>query len=271
LSNLLGKKVEEQSKKLVTRKKKAQPKQKITPIKDQTARWLSLTTEQLKIELNDLKKYPESKILKQAASSILKPNEKRFRKREKIINTIIERISEERAIANIGRWLVIFLDGGKKISEKEIQILYQTHPYLIEREFLNKKIIPQYTLRSGFADIVVFLEEEIVVVELKVDPLEISHLLQLNGYLEDFKHEFKKIKKIRGILIGKEPKENLNGSIEALSFEVKIIILKKEISTEIKLCENCRLANDIDNLKCFNCSNSSFFKWLYVNFFIISY
>ena len=103
MSNLLGKKVEEQSKKLVTRKKKAQPKQKITPIKDQTARWLSLTTEQLKIELNDLKKYPESKILKQAASSILKPNEKRFRKREKIINTIIERISEERAIANIGR------------------------------------------------------------------------------------------------------------------------------------------------------------------------
>ncbi len=153
-----------------------------------------------------------------------------------------------------------FLYDDEKITESEIQILYQTHPYLVEQDFLNRKIIPQYTLTSGFADIVVFLDDEIVVIELKVVPLEISHLLQLYGYLEDIKQEFIDIKKVRGILIGKEPKENLNSSIEALLYEVKIIILKKEISIKIKFCENCRLANDIDNLICFYCSNSSFFR-----------
>ena len=46
-------------------------------------------------------------------------------------------------------------------TEKQIQILYQTHPYLIESEFLNKKVIPQYHLLSGFADIAIFMEDEI--------------------------------------------------------------------------------------------------------------
>ena len=38
-----------------------------------------------------------------AANSVLRTDEKRLRKREKIINAIIERISEERAIAHLGR------------------------------------------------------------------------------------------------------------------------------------------------------------------------
>ena len=101
-----------------------------------------------------------------------------------------------------------FLYDKDSISEKEIQILYQTHPYLIEKKFLDQKTVPQYTFPSGFADIVVFLENEIVVIELKVDPLENSHLLQLSGYLEDAKREFKNAK-LRGILIGKAPKNNL--------------------------------------------------------------
>jgi len=83
-----------------------QPKKKtkLKPkIKDQTYRWLNLTIEQLKKELNDLNTYPDTKALKMAANSVLRANEKRFRKREKIINTIIERISDERAIAHLGR------------------------------------------------------------------------------------------------------------------------------------------------------------------------
>jgi len=47
-------------------------------------------------------------------------------------------------------------------------------------------------LPSDFADIVIFLENEIVAIELKIDPLEISHLLQLYGYLENLKKEIRK-------------------------------------------------------------------------------
>ena len=150
-----------------------------------------------------------------------------------------------------------FLYDEDPISEKEIQILYQTHPYLIEKKFLNQKTIPQYTFPSGFADILVFLENEIVVIELKVDPLENSHLLQLIGYLEDAKREFEKIK-LRGILIGKAPKNDLNKTLKHLPFRVKIMILKRDIPTKIKICDNCRLANDNNNSKCRFCSNIIF-------------
>jgi len=154
---------------------------------------------------------------------------------------------------------VFFLDDENSISEKEIQILYQTHPYLIEKQFLNQKTKPQYRLPSGFADLIVFLKNEIVVIELKIEPLEINHLLQLNGYLEDIRQEFGDIKKIRGILIGKECKSDLNNALKTIQFKIKILILEKDICTKIKICDNCRLANEIKNSECFNCYKSSFF------------
>jgi len=104
LKGLLGKSKSETTKLIPTQpKKKTTPKPKTPKIKDQTSRWLNLTIEQLKEELNDLKTYPDAKTLKMAANSILRADEKRMRKREKIINAIIERISDERAIAHLGR------------------------------------------------------------------------------------------------------------------------------------------------------------------------
>ena len=147
-----------------------------------------------------------------------------------------------------------------KVTEKEIQYLYQTHPYLIEKKFLNQKVIPQYQLPSGYADIVVLLEDEAVVIELKVDSLEISHLLQLVGYLEDLKVILNKDKKVRGILIGKKPKCDLNASIKCLSFKIKVMILNKNLPIKIKICENCRLANDFNNTTCVYCSGNHFIK-----------
>jgi len=154
---------------------------------------------------------------------------------------------------------VSILDDENSISEKEIQILYQTHPYLIEKQFLNQKTKPQYRLPSGFADLIVFLKNEIVVIELKIEPLEIKHLLQLNGYLEDIGQEFEEYKKIRGILIGKESRSGLNNALRTIPFEIKLLILEKDIGTKIKICDNCRLANDIKNSICFNCNKDSFF------------
>jgi len=84
-------------------RRKTTPKPKTPKIKDQTYRWLNLTMEQLKKELNDLNTYPDAKALRMAANSVLRANEKRFRKREKIINAIIERITDEIAIAHLGR------------------------------------------------------------------------------------------------------------------------------------------------------------------------
>jgi len=76
-----------------------------------------------------------------------------------------------------------------KISEKEIQSLLETHPYLIEPQFLNKPVESQKALKSGFADLVVYLENETVIIELKVVPLDNKAVLQLNGYLEDMREQ----------------------------------------------------------------------------------
>ena len=72
-------------------------------IKDQTSLWMNLSENQLRDELNNSQKYPDSKSIKQAAYSIIRPNERRLRLREKIINIIVKRILEEKAIAQLGR------------------------------------------------------------------------------------------------------------------------------------------------------------------------
>lgn len=100
---LLGKPIEKVQKKSELSKRKPRPKTQVPIIKDQYLKWIVLTSNQLRDELNDLKKYPDPKSLKQAASSILKSGENRLRKREKIINIIIDRISEDKAIASLGR------------------------------------------------------------------------------------------------------------------------------------------------------------------------
>ncbi len=140
-------------------------------------------------------------------------------------------------------------------TEKQIQALFQTHPYLIESKFLNQKVIPQYHLISGFADIIVFMEKEIVVIELKVDPLNQNHLLQLKGYIDDIKQEFRNVKHFRGILIGKQPDDDLNLLIDDFSFEIRLMILHKDIPTKAKICNSCRLANDIKNQNCIFCNS----------------
>ncbi|HEA70570.1 hypothetical protein LCGC14_0901230 [marine sediment metagenome] len=153
---------------------------------------------------------------------------------------------------------MFFHEEENKITEKEIQILYQTHPYLIEKEFLGQQIIPQYSLISGFADIVVILENEVVIIELKVEYLNFSHLLQLNGYLEDMKKIISNETNIRGILIGKPPKDDLNNAISNLKFTIKLMILNRDVCISIKICNKCRLANDANNSVCEYCSCSSF-------------
>lgn len=103
LTSYLGKSIIEAEEKRKMSKAKTVVRQKKPKIEDQTPRWISLNSEQLKEELNDLKKYPDVSSLKQAANSILKQNEKRMRKREKIINIIADRIAEDRAITHLGR------------------------------------------------------------------------------------------------------------------------------------------------------------------------
>ncbi len=153
---------------------------------------------------------------------------------------------------------MFFHEEENKITEKEIQILYQTHPYLIEKVFLSQHVIPQYSLPSGFADIVIILENEVVIIELKVEHLKYAHLLQLNGYLEDMKNEIKNEKDLRGILIGKSPKDDLNNAISNLKFEIKYLILNRDVCINIKICNKCRLANNINNSDCEYCLDSSF-------------
>ncbi|MHA1338794.1 MAG: hypothetical protein ACTSRZ_02045 [Promethearchaeota archaeon] len=157
---------------------------------------------------------------------------------------------------------MFFINKNNKVSESEIQILYQNYPYLIEEQFFQQKVVPQYRLPSGIADLVVIMKNEIVVVELKVVPLENVHLLQLLGYLNDISIKFKdkeEIKKIRGILIGYMPKCDLEESIKVLNYEIKIMILDRDVPIKIKICAKCRRAIDFNLQKCSHCGNSSGF------------
>jgi len=74
------------------------------PIKrDQTVRWMGLTSEQLKNELNDTTKYPDTESIKRASETLLTKNEMKLKIRERIITIIIKKMAEDRAIAHLGR------------------------------------------------------------------------------------------------------------------------------------------------------------------------
>ncbi len=144
------------------------------------------------------------------------------------------------------------------MREKDLQSLLEIHPYLIERQFLGKLIESQKLLNSGKADMVVHLDDEIVVVELKINALTERDVLQLNGYLQDVQKQMIH-KLVRGILIGDKPKNDIDKLVNLLCLPIEVKILKQDISIAIKICKDCRLANDIQNCSCVYCGAIS---WL---------
>jgi len=67
------------------------------------------------------------------------------------------------------------------LLEREIQQLYQTHPYFIDGKFVGAQITPQSPQPSGFADLAIFQPDEITIVELKIDQLIPQYVLQLGS------------------------------------------------------------------------------------------
>ena len=141
----------------------------------------------------------------------------------------------------------------KKIPESELQSLLEVHPYLINTNFLNATLEPQKHLKSGISDLVFYLNNEIIVVELKIVPLDFEATLQLNGYLEDVKQLFPE-KSISGILVGERPKDKILNLIDTLEFQIEIKNLHEDIPVEIKICNECRKASCKTKKKCFFCS-----------------
>ncbi len=139
------------------------------------------------------------------------------------------------------------------LLERDIQKLYQTYPYLLDPKFLEAHVTPQYPLPSGYADLAIFQPEEITIVELKIDPLGPQYILQLNGYLSDMAEKFPAAG-ISGILIGQAPKTNMAQLLANLGYPIKIKILEEEVPVKIKICRNCRRANDYRKGWCDYCS-----------------
>ena len=146
----------------------------------------------------------------------------------------------------------------KDLKESDIQHLYYQFAYLIEKKFINYEKEQFVKIKSGIIDILVKNESEIVVIELKKEPLVDSHVLQLYQYLQEMR-ELNKDKRISGILIGKKEKNDLNSLLKTFDFEVKVKILETDIPINIKICNNCRCANPIHIDFCFNCKGKN---WL---------
>jgi len=151
-----------------------------------------------------------------------------------------------------------FYEEDDKISENEIQTLYELHPYLINERFLNQEVISQYRVPSGFIDIMIKLPGELVIIELKVEKLNSSHVLQLNGYLEDIQKDKPNIKNISGILIGYQPKKKIDSLLKSLKFSINIKILIQDVPIKIKTCTKCRLTCSISKNNCPFCTSTDF-------------
>jgi len=64
---------------------------------------MSLTKEQLRKELDDTNRYPNVDSIKIAAESQLTNKEMKLKTRERIINIILKKNEEDKAIASLGR------------------------------------------------------------------------------------------------------------------------------------------------------------------------
>lgn len=150
-------------------------------------------------------------------------------------------------------------DPDDEILEYDIQLLYQQYPYLIDRRFLNVSVTPQYPLPSGFADLVVFLDQEVIAIELKIDPLLPKYALQLYDYLQDLHLKFPN-HQISGILLGKAPKTDITPLLSSLSFPIQVKILVKDVPIHVRICKSCRLAIPSKSESCTFCSCHEWLK-----------
>ncbi len=143
-----------------------------------------------------------------------------------------------------------------KIAESEIQALYERFPYLIEPKFVKYQVFPQKNFLSGYADIFLILNDDVVIVELKVDPLDPTHLLQLRGYLEDYERDNPAKPKPKGILIGFPSKsDDLSQMLGIIDFFVEIKHLYQDVPVEIEYCKKCRMAKPQNTAECYFCNH----------------
>ena len=149
-------------------------------------------------------------------------------------------------------------DQFRGIREKDIQELYFRHPYLIEPRFEQCHIEQFYSLPSGFADLVMFLDPVIVVVELKIEALRKTHVLQLAQYVSELQTRFSS-QPVQALLVVHTPKDDLNPLLNTYPYRIEIKRLLTEIPIKIKICKSCRIANGIDNSNCWKCGKT---EWL---------
>jgi RecB family endonuclease NucS len=145
------------------------------------------------------------------------------------------------------------------MKEREIADILYNFPHLIDPQFLNEFPKREYLFpNTSRADLVFFGSSEIIVVELKKDVLKQSAVLQLWEYLASMKQKFPN-KKIRGILIGESLDSEATRLLQTSTFPIEVKLLGRDIPTAIKICQNCRRANEIREKTCKFCGA---YQWI---------
>ncbi|MHA2246290.1 MAG: hypothetical protein ACXADY_15105 [Candidatus Hodarchaeales archaeon] len=146
----------------------------------------------------------------------------------------------------------------KNLKEEDLQRIYYTHPYLLDKDYLNCGVEQFYQLSSGIADLVIFNDEFIDVIELKKVKLTKSHILQATEYVKDIMEIFPG-KRIGAIIVGRKTPEDFTRLLRTYDYTIKIKFLNEDVPVRIKICSKCRLANSIIKKVCWNCKN---LKWI---------
>lgn len=145
-------------------------------------------------------------------------------------------------------------------TEYVIHDLIRTYPYLLGREFegLTLKHEKTYDDRTR-ADFVFSNGTISIVVEVKIGNIGIPTIIQASHYL-DMEKKQNPHTRLLGLLIGHQIVNiaEFEEKIANSKYEFKIKFLDKDITTEFKLCDRCRRANNIYTTKCKFCGSKKF-------------
>jgi len=152
------------------------------------------------------------------------------------------------------------LNINRSSKEKSFEEILKNHPYLVDESLIGGKVKEQYhiVLKNGFnryIDLIYFKEDDITIIELKRDIIRKKDISQLSEYVNHVKLLFPE-KQIKGILVGQEIDKEILKIMDLRGFIYKQLFT--DIPIHIKICLDCRKANNTMRSKCKWCGSEKF-------------
>ncbi|KAB2929964.1 MAG: hypothetical protein F9K24_18195 [Leptonema illini] len=134
----------------------------------------------------------------------------------------------------------------KRTQEQSIEDILEAHPYLIDQRFPGARVLRQPVIAGHRPDLMIEYRKRWSIVELKRDPLNEQHILQIKKYLDIGQSDYRLAR--THYLITKKPRKELpKHQIRHGGFIIVLAFLGQEIPLELSYDRQLRIYRSVSS------------------------